>query len=235
MERFEFQFSTVTEEPPTGSQVRVDAADMSAVRKVWARVVTSPGEDVFRLLRLLGSGDSLWLQDYDDHTRGVSFNVSGPPVDKGGYLEIPVMPDTVLLPLLSQKITLGTLAAGEGSAPSPEYVSHAYATVDQLAPLLNLSPPTASQAEGMQRVLDAAAAKIDWEIPYNTESPAPSPPPPLVVQVNLAHAVELWRQAWTGFGLITLSTDVGPILTARDPWYRHARTLAPLKKQWGVA
>jgi hypothetical protein len=111
----------------------------------------------------------------------------------------------------------------------------AYATTDQLAALLNLSPPTAAQAEGMQRVLDAAAAEIDWELSYTPELPAPVPPPPLVVQVNLARAVELWKEAWTGFGIVPLGPDVVPVVTARDSWHRHARTLAPLKTVWGVA
>src|SRR5262245_10741374 len=46
-----------------------------------------------------------------------------------------------------------------GSVAAP----HAYATVAELAALLNLSAPTPTQTDGMQRVLDAAAAEIDWE------------------------------------------------------------------------
>ncbi len=111
----------------------------------------------------------------------------------------------------------------------------AYADVSELAALLNLSPPTAAQTEAMQRVLDAAAAEIDWELDYNETTPAPAPPPPLVVQVNLARAVELWKEAWTGFGIVPLGPDVLPVVTARDSWHRHARTLAPLKTAWGVA
>lgn len=112
----------------------------------------------------------------------------------------------------------------------------AYATVDELAALLNLSPPTVAQADGMQRVLDAAAAEIDWELAYDpVENPAPVPPPPLVVQVNLARGVELWKEAWTGFGIVPLGPDVLPVVTGRNSWHRHARTLAPLKTVWGVA
>lgn len=110
----------------------------------------------------------------------------------------------------------------------------AYATVDDLAQLLNLSPPTAAQQDRMQTVLDAAASEIDWELSYSPSAPAPTPTPPLIIQVNLARAVELWKEAWTGFGVVPLGPDVLPVVTARDSWYRHARTLAPLKTSWGV-
>jgi hypothetical protein len=111
----------------------------------------------------------------------------------------------------------------------------AYATTDELGPLLNLPAPTANQLEGMQRVLDAAAEEIDWELDYTAAAPAPVPPPPLVVQVNLARAVELWKETWTGFGIVPVGPEIVPVVTARDSWYRHARTLAPLKTSWGVA
>jgi len=112
----------------------------------------------------------------------------------------------------------------------------AYATTDQLTLLLNLQqpPPSANQLEGMQRVLDAAAAEIDWELDYTVDTPAPVPPPPLVVQVNLARAVELWKETWTGFGIVPVGPEGMSVLTARDSWYRHARTLAPLKTSWGI-
>jgi len=119
--------------------------------------------------------------------------------------------------------------------PGSDVAPHAYATVNQLAALLNLAVPTVAQTEGMQRVLNAAAAEIDWELAFTVAAPAPVPPPPLVVQVNLARAVELWKEAWTGFGIVPLGPDVVPVVTARDSWHRHARTLAPLKTQWGIS
>src|SRR4029450_12936249 len=112
----------------------------------------------------------------------------------------------------------------------------AYATVDQLAALLNLVPPTTAQTEAMQRVLDAAAAEIDWELAYDPGGhPAPVPPSPLVVQVNLARAVELWKEASTGHGIMSVGADTIPVVTARNSWARHKSTLAPVKTEWGVA
>jgi hypothetical protein len=113
----------------------------------------------------------------------------------------------------------------------------AYADVAELMRWLNLSPQTADSA-ALQRTLDAAAEEIDWELGYSVDAPAPVPPSPLVVHVNLARAVELWREGWSGHGVVSVGPEALPIVTARDSWYRHARTLAPLKAKqgsWGVA
>jgi hypothetical protein len=112
----------------------------------------------------------------------------------------------------------------------------AYATVAELQTLLTLDSPTAQQSVAMQRCLDAAAEEIDWELGYSAETPAPSPPPQLVVEVDLERAVEHWRQSYgRGFGVILTGGDTEAIVAARDTWYRHARKLAPLKKTYGVA
>ena len=111
-----------------------------------------------------------------------------------------------------------------------------YATVEQLQPLISKTGVvTQLEVEAMQRVLDEAAAEIDWELGYTAETPAPSPVPPLVVGVNLDRAVEHWRQSYSPFGVIGVGAESEPIVTARDSWYRHARTLAPLKTSYGVA
>ena len=73
----------------------------------------------------------------------------------------------------------------------------AYADVTELQGLLRLTAPTAEQTAAMQRVLDAAAEEIDWELGYTAETPAPDPPPALVVEVNLERAVEHWRQSYS--------------------------------------
>ena len=73
----------------------------------------------------------------------------------------------------------------------------AYADVTELGMLLRLDAPTAQQTAAMQRALDEAAEEIDWELGYTTETPAPDPPPALVVGVNLNRAVEHWRQSYS--------------------------------------
>ena len=110
-----------------------------------------------------------------------------------------------------------------------------YADVAELQRLLNLPAPTAAQSDAMQRVLDAAAGEIDWELDYDpVDNPAPVPPPPLVVQVNLDRAVELWKASSSPFGIVPVGPDTVPVFAARDSWYRHHLTLLPLKTGWGV-
>lgn len=110
----------------------------------------------------------------------------------------------------------------------------AYATTTELARILHISSPTATQTTAMQRVLDAAALEIDAELgltaPY-------SDPPAIVVEVNLERAVEHWQQMESPFGIIPVAFggESGATYTARDSWDRHAHKLAPLKLEWGFA
>jgi len=119
--------------------------------------------------------------------------------------------------------------------PSPGPPPTMYATVEELQRLLRIDTPDELQAAAMERALEAAAEEIDWELGYTPDLPAPSPPPALVVSVNLDRAVEHWRQSYSPFGVIGVGAESEPIVTARDSWYRHARKLAPLKVSYGIA
>ena len=83
----------------------------------------------------------------------------------------------------------------------------AYATLAELQVLLNKPTPTALETTQMQRVLDTAAQEIDWELEYTTAAPAPTPVPPLVIEVNLERAVEHWRQMKSPFGVIGVGAE----------------------------
>jgi hypothetical protein len=112
----------------------------------------------------------------------------------------------------------------------------AYATVEELQVLLSKPTLTAVETTQAERVLEVAATEIDWELGYTTAAPAPSPPPDLVVQVNLERAVEHWRQLKSPFGIIGAAGETTePIVTARNSWYRHHLKLAALKVHQGVA
>lgn len=109
-----------------------------------------------------------------------------------------------------------------------------YADIAELQQLLRIDNPSPVQLQAMERVLEAAAEEIDWELDTITY-PLPQPPPPLVVEVNLERATEHWKQSYSPFGIIGLGAETTPIVASRDTWYRHARKLAPLKPSWGVA
>ena len=104
----------------------------------------------------------------------------------------------------------------------------AYVAIAELQRVLQLPNPTAAQTDAMQRALDAAAEEIDWELGYSPDAPAPDPPPPLVVQVNLDRALELWKTI--PFGVVPSGPDIVPTFAARDsgigirsPCYRSKR------------
>src|SRR5262245_17678735 len=210
MERFEFQFSTLTTAPPTGSQIRLNNASMALVTLMWVRDTTTPGEDVFQFLARLPVGSSLYLQDYNDHSLYAAFRSTGNGVDRGGYVELPVSYVATGSPLVGQKILLAVFGPQEAT-PAPPYVSHAYATVAELKPKVLQGGQTADtyQTAEMQRCLDSASAEIDWWVPVNADYPAPDPTTlegQLIKQVCLARAVELYREAWSGYVVTTASS-----------------------------
>jgi uncharacterized phiE125 gp8 family phage protein len=86
-----YKFSATLTEPPTGDQVRFDAAHpYTAVAKVWVRNVNSDGVDVHNGLMLTAVGSTLYLQDKNDHTQYAAFVTIAAPVDKTDYVELPV-------------------------------------------------------------------------------------------------------------------------------------------------
>ena len=111
----------------------------------------------------------------------------------------------------------------------------AYAAVEELAGLLQ-DPVTDSHADGRDGTLlggggngDRLGARLHRPIP------APDPPPPLVVEVNLERAVEHWRQSYSPFGVVGVGAESEPIVAARNSWYRHHLKLAPLREHAGIA
>ena len=67
---YTYQFSTATTEPPTGSQLRLDADVLTGAQKVWVRYLTADGVDAFFALMSSKAGWTISIQDKDDHTRG---------------------------------------------------------------------------------------------------------------------------------------------------------------------
>ena len=112
----------------------------------------------------------------------------------------------------------------------------AYAAVCDLQRLLQKDRPTAEETAAMERCLDEAAAEIDWELGYDpVTNPAPDPPPPLVVGVNLDRAVEHWRQSFSAFGSLPVGQEAVPVFMGLDTWQRHHLKLLPLKVHEGIA
>jgi len=107
----------------------------------------------------------------------------------------------------------------------------AYATVDELAGALRIAV-TATNTDGLQACLDAAAVEIDHTISaVEGSDPIDSP---LVNRVNILRGVEWWKANDAAFGVIGYD-ETGALQAPRNGFRRHAATLIPLKEQWGVA
>jgi hypothetical protein len=108
----------------------------------------------------------------------------------------------------------------------------AYATVDQLAAALRVRV-TPDNTPTLQACLDAAAEEIDQDIDRPEDDPL-DPADPLAGRVNLARGVEWFKANDAAFGLIG-SDQTGVLTAPRDGFNRHAYTLTPLKRRWGLA
>jgi len=86
-----FDFSDQTVEPPTSSQLRLDAAaPYAVVSRTWWRLITNDGIDVYQVLMSTPVGSHLYVQDKNDHTAFVQMATTAAGVDKGTYVELPV-------------------------------------------------------------------------------------------------------------------------------------------------
>lgn len=114
----------------------------------------------------------------------------------------------------------------------------AYAGTAELARVLEKRRPTVDELVAMERVLDAAAYEIDYELQGGSATYGSlwygTPYPALVVEVNLERAVEHWSQGYAPFGIVGMG-EATPTMTGKDPFDRHAAKLAPLKATWGIA
>jgi hypothetical protein len=111
-----------------------------------------------------------------------------------------------------------------------------YATVDELVRRLQLQSPTTAALDAAQQCLDAATQEIDSHLGWLDTGPPDdltAEQLALVGIVNIDRATEHWRL--TPYGALNQGPELPPVLTARDSWYRHARKLASLETEWGVA
>jgi hypothetical protein len=86
-----YDWNSTTSPPPTSSQLRLDApAPYTAVTTLWARLITSDGIDATRLLLAIQPETRLIVQDRNDSALYVDLATTGPAMDQGGYVAIPV-------------------------------------------------------------------------------------------------------------------------------------------------
>lgn len=85
----------------------------------------------------------------------------------------------------------------------------------------------------LTRCVEGAADEIDFELDRGGE-PLPDPAPALIVETNVARAVEWWKAADAAYGIVGYE-DIGAIRAPKDGFARHAANLTPYKIQFGMA
>lgn len=114
-----YTFSTSVVEPPTGSQLRLDAAfPYTAAAKVWVRTLTNEGVDAFAALMAVPVWSTLYVQDKDDHTAYVRFTTTAAPVDRTSYVEFAVIWEANGIALTNNK-AVQLVASPPSVTPSP--------------------------------------------------------------------------------------------------------------------
>jgi hypothetical protein len=87
---FPYTFSDALTEPPTGAQVRLNAAHpYTAASKLWVRYLGRDARDYWRGLATLKDA-RIVLQDETDHTIVAEFVMTAASIDKGSYFEWPI-------------------------------------------------------------------------------------------------------------------------------------------------
>lgn len=151
----EYQFSDQVTVPPTGSQIRLNAAfPYTAVTACHVRDLTTDGADMRELWLALATGSGVYLQDKNDHLKFVRVRTTGPAVEAVEYVTVSVehlehgelVPNQACLCLLS--------APGTGAAltPGPAWISLA----DAKAHLKIPADDTRDDAELERVVLEAS-------------------------------------------------------------------------------
>jgi hypothetical protein len=122
-----FTFSTSTDElaanptPPTDDSVRLDAAaPYAAVARLWARLNTTDGLDVYVALMAIAPGSTVYVQDAGNHSIYVTLTTTGSPIDKTTYVEIPVAYVANGGALGNKKAIAFAAIAPAGEAPPPD-------------------------------------------------------------------------------------------------------------------
>jgi hypothetical protein len=124
----EYLFNNSISEPPSSGEVRFDAAQATAT-KLWASHTTASGVNIKQFLSAATIGSRLIIQDKNDNTNYVKFNVTADPIDKDTYWEFGVavtasggnLPngERVLVAITAAVIVSGG-GGGEVGPPGPE-------------------------------------------------------------------------------------------------------------------
>lgn len=223
-----YNWNYLTVEPPVAGGLRLNQSDQTTATLLWISHTDSTGTDVAAFMAGLVEGDSVSLRNNADATSHQWYFVTGPPVDKDTYSEIPVLWRAGGTPLAHARILIRVLLLSWST-----FTGSAYATVDDLAAALR-SQVTVKNRDLLTSCLEAAASEIDHALGRFELDPIVDPAPALVRQVNVARGVEWFKASDAVFGGVGFA-DTGILRVPADSFARHAATLIPLTQTYGIA
>ena len=101
-----FTFNASTTAPPVGNQIRLNSASQTAATTMWVSRTTVEGLDVAVGLARVRSGWWAYIQDFDDSTKWVRYDIVGAPVNHTSYWAFPVAFDSGPANVPFQKIEI---------------------------------------------------------------------------------------------------------------------------------
>jgi hypothetical protein len=107
-----FSYNNSPTEPPSGNQVRFNNANFTQATKCWISNTTVDLIDQYYAVRHVPYGGTLLLQNKTDHNGAVLFGILAPPIDRGAYVEVPVVYQQGITTLNSQQVILAVFAPG---------------------------------------------------------------------------------------------------------------------------
>jgi hypothetical protein len=114
-----FTFNSNTTAPPIGNQLRLNQSTQSAATIMWVSQTTVEGLDVSAGLDRIKAGYQVYMQDYDDSSKWLLFNVTSDAVDSGSYFTITISFNRgSALPVPFQKIELQSISPGTIGIPA---------------------------------------------------------------------------------------------------------------------
>jgi len=116
----EYTYKTTTTEPPANGEIRLDNVTPASVTKIWAADLNANNADASVALRNIKTGAQIYLQDKNDSTRWIEFNVTAATIDKTTYFEIPVSTINSSGVLQNNNnVLLSILVTGPAGPPGP--------------------------------------------------------------------------------------------------------------------
>jgi hypothetical protein len=80
-----FTYNTTTTAPPVANQLRINNAAWASATTIWVFDTDLDGLDVTTGLERMKAGYQVYVQDYDDSSKWVLYNVTASTVDSGTY------------------------------------------------------------------------------------------------------------------------------------------------------